>query len=323
MGATVILQTDIPGLTRRSGKVRDIYDLGDSLLILVTDRLSAFDVVLPNGIPNKGAVLNGLSAFWFDKFKDVVPNHVITTDADEIILKLAAEGIENPEQYRPILVGRSMLVKKVTPLPIEAIVRGYLAGSAWKEYKKLRDANPDAKEIRLPSMTLPADMVEWQKLPDPVYTPSTKEEEGHDINISKDKAREILCQKFGKDKGNHLADQIEELSIRIYREASDYAAERGVIIADTKFEFGIDEDGNLVWIDEALTPDSSRFLKADEYEPGRDQRSLDKQYVRDYLLALDWDQTYPGPELPDEVVSKTVDRYLEAYESITGQKLAA
>jgi phosphoribosylaminoimidazole-succinocarboxamide synthase len=308
----IVTTTDIPGLKKHAtGKVRDVYDLGDSLLIVATDRISAFDVVLPTGIPDKGKVLTQLSLFWFDLTKDVVDNHVITDDVDKIIPILDKAGATNAAEFREVLDGRSMVTVKAKPLPIECVVRGYLSGSAWKEYSALKSASSNGK-ILLHGVELPSDMVESQKMPAPVFTPSTKESTGHDINISAAAARDII--------GDSLGNEIEALSLAVYAKASEYAAGRGIIIADTKFEFGLVGD-SVILIDEVMTPDSSRFWDAATYAPGKGQPSFDKQFVRDYLLTLDWDQTYPGPELPDEIVSKTAEKYREAYHRIVGEDL--
>jgi len=309
----IVTSTDIQGLKKHAtGKVRDIYDLGDSLLMIASDRLSAFDVVLPTGIPDKGRVLTQMSLFWFDLTKDIVTNHLITADTDEVLDRIRGAGVSDPEQYREALDGRSMITVKANPCPIECVVRGYLAGSAWKEYSALRKAAGDGAPVVLHGIELPGDMVESQKLPRPVFTPATKESTGHDINISAAKACEIVGEDVGK--------QLEALSLAIYTRASEYAAERGVIISDTKFEFG-ERDDQLILIDEVLTPDSSRFWDASLYRPGQSQPSYDKQFVRDYLLTLDWDQTYPGPELPPEIVEKTAEKYREAYRRLTGKAL--
>ncbi|MHB9038964.1 MAG: phosphoribosylaminoimidazolesuccinocarboxamide synthase [Armatimonadota bacterium] len=309
----IVTSTDIKGLKKHAtGKVRDIYDLGDSLLMIASDRLSAFDVVLPTGIPDKGKVLTQMSLFWFDLTKDLIKNHLITANIEEILARIGKAGVENPEDYREMLDGRSMITVKAAPTPIECVVRGYLAGSAWKEYSAMRAASGNGDSIVLHGVPLPGNMVESQKMPEPVFTPSTKESEGHDINISAQRACEIV----GDDLGNQLA----AASLAIYKCASDYAAERGIIICDTKFEFGL-MDCNLILIDEVLTPDSSRFWDAEVYTPGTSQPSFDKQFVRDYLLTLDWDQTYPGPELPADIVEKTADKYREAYRRITGKSL--
>lgn len=308
----IVLNTQIDGINKHAqGKVRDVYDLGDSFLMIATDRLSAFDVVLPTGIPDKGKVLTQISLFWFEKTKNIIDNHVITADIDAILAKLGKCGVADPEQYREMLDGRSMIVVKAQPTPIECVVRGYLAGSAWKEYSAMRQKSSGGS-IVLHGVELPDNMVESQKMPEPVFTPSTKETTGHDINISAERAREIV--------GEEIGTQLEAASLAVYKFASDYAAERGIIVCDTKFEFGIFE-GNLIIIDEALTPDSSRFWAAADYVPGQSQPSFDKQFVRDYLLTLDWDKTYPGPELPEEIVKKTSDKYREAYKRIVGKEL--
>jgi len=310
----IVTKTDIAGLHKHvTGKVRDVYDLGDSLLVVATDRISAFDVVLPTGIPDKGKVLTQMSLFWFDMTRDVVANHVITADTDEIISRIGKAGAENPEQYREMLAGRSMITLKANPCPIECVVRGYLAGSAWKEYSALRKASGNGETIVLHGVELPGDMVESQRLPRPIFTPATKEASGHDINISAKQACEIVGDIVGK--------QLEAISLALYSRACDYASQRGIIICDTKFEIG-EYGGGLIVIDEMLTPDSSRFWDAQVYEPGKGQPSFDKQFVRDYLLTLDWDQTYPGPELPVDIVEKTADKYREAYRRIVGRDLA-
>jgi phosphoribosylaminoimidazole-succinocarboxamide synthase len=291
-----ILQLDLPGVKKlRSGKVREIFDLGDRLLLVASDRISAFDVIMPNGIPRKGEVLTQISHFWFAKFASLVPNHLLAGANDPL-----------PEILQPFagkLARRSMIVKKAKPLAIECIVRGYLSGSGWKEYKKSQTVC---------GIRLPAGLAESAELPEPIFTPSTKAEAGHDENISFDDACKIA--------GTQLATQARDLSLKIYRAARDYARQRGIIIADTKFEFGLD-NGKLILIDEVLTPDSSRFWPADQYQPGRGQPSFDKQFVRDYLETLDWNKTPPGPLLPPEVVAKTSAKYLEAYERLTGGKL--
>ncbi|MBP5274801.1 MAG: phosphoribosylaminoimidazolesuccinocarboxamide synthase, partial [Abditibacteriota bacterium] len=285
-----VTELDIKGLKKHgSGKVREIYDLGDSLLMIATDRISAFDVILPGGIENKGKVLTQISLFWFDMMKDVIPGHVITADTDEIIRRIGAAGAEDPEAWRETLDGRAIITVKAKPLPVECIVRGYLAGSAWKEYKTLR---PENGSVTLFGVKVPAGMEESEMLPEPCFTPSTKAEEGHDMNIT----AEECCRIVGKETGEAL----KEKSLAIYTRARDYAAKKGVIICDTKFEFGF-YDGRLIIIDEILTPDSSRFLDASVYKKGQSQPSYDKQYVRDYLETLDWNKEYPGPELPEEI----------------------
>jgi len=278
----------------RSGKVRDLYDLGDSMLIVATDRISAFDVVLPDGIPNKGKVLTQISAFWFEKLSSVVPNHVITTDAQKF-----------PEPFRSdpaVFAGRSMLVRKTRPLPVECVVRGYLSGSGWNEYKK-------AKSIC--GIRLPDGLRESDKLPEPVFTPTTKAEQGHDENITFDEVVRLV--------GPEVAERIRSLTIDIYSRGAEFARTKGIIIADTKFEFGLDDKGGVVWIDEALTPDSSRFWPLDSYVPGGPQPSFDKQFVRDYLLEVKWNKTPPAPALPGHVVATTTQKYEEALLRLTGR----
>ena len=284
-----LLELNIPKLTKvKSGKVREVFDMGENLLFVASDRVSAFDVVLPNGIPRKGEVLTQISHFWFDKYADLVPNHRV------------ADGLPDHLAH---LAPRSMVVKKAEPLNIECIVRGYITGSGWKEYKK----NGTVCDIPLPD-----DLLESAELDQPLFTPSTKADEGHDENISFEQAVEI--------EGRETAEKVRDLSLQIYTEARNYARERGIIIADTKFEFGR-IDGELILIDEVLTPDSSRFWPLNEYEPGRGQHAFDKQYVRDYLETLDWDKTPPGPELPAEIIEKSQARYLEAYQRLTGTEL--
>jgi phosphoribosylaminoimidazole-succinocarboxamide synthase len=279
-------------LHEASGKVREMYGFGDRLLMVASDRMSAFDVVLPTPIPDKGRVLTGLSKFWFGRTEEIVPNHLITTD-------LGAYPAE--AQGAPDLAGRSMLVNRLTMMPIECVVRGYLVGSGWKDYQRTGTVC---------GHSLPEGMVEAQKLPKPIFTPSTKATDGHDQNIDRD-AGVLLV-------GEERFDRLAALSIQIYQTAAEYALERGIIIADTKFEFGEDETGRIVLGDEALTPDSSRFWPADEYATGGSPPSYDKQYVRDWLETLDWDKTPPGPAIPDEVVAGTRARYVEAYERLTG-----
>jgi phosphoribosylaminoimidazole-succinocarboxamide synthase len=294
MDEEVILQTEFKDLKLfRRGKVRDVYDLGDKLLIVSTDRISCFDVVLPNGIPCKGKVLTGLSCFWFDFLKSVLPNHFITAEVDLYPSEV--------KKYRSDLTGRSMLVKKSKALPVECIVRGYLSGSGWKEYQKSQS---------ICGINLPAGLKESSKLPGIIFTPSTKAEEGHDVNVRADFVEKQL--------GKEITDQIQKLSIAIYKKAADYGWEKGIIIADTKFEFGI-HDNKVILIDEVLTPDSSRFWPRDGYAPGKPQASFDKQFVRDYLEGLDWDKTPPAPVLPEDIISKTTQKYLEAFKKITGK----
>lgn len=291
----VVSQTNFPGLRLRGrGKVRDIYELGDRLLIVATDRLSAFDVVLPTPIPDKGRVLTQLSVFWFEKLADIVPHHVIT--ATDFTGELAP--------YAESLRGRAMLVRKTDPAPIECVVRGYITGSGWKDYQKTGG---------ICGIPLPAGLRESDRLPQPIFTPSTKATTGHDENISFEETVERV--------GRKLAERLRDTSLEIYRRAVEHASARGIIIADTKFEFGLQGD-QLIWIDEALTPDSSRFWPADEYQPGRSQPSFDKQYVRDYLEKIGWNKQPPAPALPPEVVQATTAKYREAYERITGHALS-
>jgi phosphoribosylaminoimidazole-succinocarboxamide synthase len=308
----VITSTDIKGLKRFStGKVRDVYDLGDELMIVATDRLSAFDVIMPNGIPDKGRVLTQISLFWFDLTKDVVENHLITADTDEIIAKLASLGVSD-DGLAEMLDGRTMIVRKTKPFSVECIIRGYISGSAWKEYRSLL---PSAKNgvVNLNGIELPADLRESDKLPQPIFTPSTKAELGeHDENISQEQMAEIL----GKDDARELADK----TLAVYTKASEYAASRGIIIADTKFEFGRVGD-KIIIIDEVLTPDSSRFWDVDAYKPGGPQPSFDKQYVRDWLDSIGFNHQPPAPVLPDDVVQATAEKYREAYRRIVGREL--
>jgi phosphoribosylaminoimidazole-succinocarboxamide synthase len=292
--APVISQTDFPGLKLRGrGKVRDIYDLGDRLLIVATDRLSAFDVILPTPIPDKGRVLTQLSLFWFDKLADVIPHHVIA--AKDFSGELAPYAAE--------LEGRAMLVRKTEPVPIECVVRGYISGSGLKDYQKTG---------AICGIPLPPGLRDSDKLPEPIFTPSTKATEGHDENIS---FEETVARV-----GRKLAEKLRDVSITIYRRAAEHASTRGIIIADTKFEFGLMGD-ELIWIDEALTPDSSRFWPASEYAPGKAQPSFDKQFVRDYLERIGWNKQPPAPALPADVVAGTRDKYREAYQRVTGQAL--
>jgi phosphoribosylaminoimidazole-succinocarboxamide synthase len=292
--SAVISETNFSGLHLRGrGKVRDIYDLGDRLLIVATDRLSAFDVVLPTPIPDKGRVLTQISLFWFDKLKDVVPHHVISaTDFS---------GALTP--YASALAGRSMIVRRTEPVPIECVVRGYISGSGWKDYQKTGG---------ICGIPLPAGLRDSDRLPEPIFTPSTKATTGHDENISFGEAVARV--------GRPLAERLRELSLTLYRRAAAHAADRGILIADTKFEFGLLGD-DLIWIDEALTPDSSRFWPADQYSPDKAQPSFDKQYVRDYLEHIAWNKQPPAPALPPDVVAGTREKYREAYQRITGRAL--
>jgi phosphoribosylaminoimidazole-succinocarboxamide synthase len=300
---SVIKETNFPGITPAArGKVRDIYDLGDKLLIVATDRLSAFDVVMPTPIPDKGKVLTQLSLFWFDLLKEVIPNHILSpTDFPAPF-----------DPYREQLAGRTMLVQKTQPLLIECVVRGYLSGSAWKEYKS---------EGKICGIPLPAGLRESDKLPEPIFTPATKAATGHDENIPFEHAAVMI--------GRPLAERVRAISLDIYKRAAAYAEPRGVLLADTKFEFGLLNDSRpgrqaadeLIWIDEALTPDSSRFWPAAQYAPGGPQPSFDKQFVRDYLERIRWPKTPPGPELPPDVVAATRAKYREAYRLLVGHEL--
>ena len=293
---TVVKSTDfesVPLISR--GKVRDMYDLGNEVLIVVSDRLSAFDHVLPNGIPDKGRVLNMMSAFWFDMTAQIVGNHLKSIDVTDLPDSLRGQA--------NILAGRFTIARKADMLPVECIVRGYLSGSGWKDYQKTGTVC---------GLDLPSGLVESDKLPEPIFTPSTKAETGHDENISYEQAVELL--------GNAKAERVRDASLALYRFAADYARNRGIIIADTKFEFGMLGD-TMILCDEVLTPDSSRFWPADSYQPGQAQPSFDKQYVRDYLISIDWNREPPIPTLPDEVVANTSSKYREAYEKLTGSSL--
>jgi phosphoribosylaminoimidazole-succinocarboxamide synthase len=291
---SALLQTEIPGLPVRRGKVRDVYDLGDSLLLVATDRISAFDWVMPNGIPEKGRILTQLSAFWFELLG--VPNHVLSLDVDSA--KLPA-GVD-----RGSLAGRAMIVRKCQVVPIECVVRGYLEGSGWKEYRQ---------SGTVCGLALPAGLVQGSQLPQPIFTPATKEESGHDQNIAFERMVELI--------GQGTSDELRERSIGVYSRAAEHAKSRGIIIADTKFEWGW-HDGRLILIDEVLTPDSSRFWPADRYAPGGPQPSYDKQFVRDWLETTDWDKNSPPPELPTLVIERTRAKYVEAFEKLTGLRLA-
>jgi phosphoribosylaminoimidazole-succinocarboxamide synthase len=291
-----VLQLDLPGVKKlKSGKVREVFDLGDRLLFVASDRISAFDVIMPNGIPRKGEVLTQISYFWFAQTESFQPNHLLSHANDPLP--------KNLQPFAHQLARRSMIVKKAKPLAIECVVRGYLAGSGWKEYQKSQTVC---------GIKLPPGLKESSELPEPIFTPATKAETGHDENIPFAEAEKIV--------GADIAEEARAKSLKIYNSACDYARKRGIIIADTKFEFGLD-NGKLILIDEVLTPDSSRFWPADQYQPGRGQPSFDKQFVRDYLETLDWDKTPPGPVLPPDVVARTSAKYLEAYERLTGKKL--
>ncbi|HLW99533.1 MAG TPA: phosphoribosylaminoimidazolesuccinocarboxamide synthase [Candidatus Acidoferrales bacterium] len=290
----VVWETNLEGARLRNrGKVRDLYDVGDSLLIVATDRLSAFDVVLPTPIPDKGRVLTQLSMFWFNLLRDVIPNHVIT----------ATDFTGDLAPHQAILEGRAMLCRRTEPIPIECVVRGYLAGSGWKDYQKTGSVC---------GVALPKGMRESDQLPEPIFTPSTKATTGHDENISIEQAAAVI--------GMPLAERLRDVSLEIYKRAVAYSTPRGILLADTKFEFGL-IGKELIWIDEALTPDSSRFWPAAGYQPGKSQPSFDKQYVRDYLEQIGWNKQPPGPVLPPEVVTQTRAKYREAYQRLTGHEL--
>jgi phosphoribosylaminoimidazole-succinocarboxamide synthase len=295
MGSSVVLETALAGLPVRRGKVRDVYDLGDRILLIGTDRISAFDWVLPTGIPDKGRLLTQISACWFELLRE--PNHVITTDLEKMDLPTTMQNGS--------LTGRCTLCRKAEVVPIECVVRGYLSGSGWKEYQHTG---------QVCGVKLPAGLTESARLPEPIFTPSTKAAAGHDENISFSRVVDQV--------GRGLAEELRRRSIQIFNRGSDYARKRGIIIADTKFEFG-QVDGELLLIDEVLTPDSSRFWPVDRYAPGRGQPSFDKQFVRDWLSSTDWDKNSPPPALPDDVVVKTRVKYIEAYEFLTGKKFVA
>jgi phosphoribosylaminoimidazole-succinocarboxamide synthase len=292
--APLVLETHLAGLPRRQGKVRDVYDLGDRLLLVATDRISAFDCVMPNGIPDKGRILNGLSLFWFDHLAKLTANHLLSA-ADADLRAVAPKDFE-------ALRGRSMIVRKARVLPVECVVRGYLAGSGWKDYRQGRPVS---------GVRLPAGLQQCSRLAEPIFTPSTKAEEGHDEPMSFADVVDTV--------GAETAAQLRDLSLAVYSAARDYALKQGIIIADTKFEWGV-ADGGIILVDEVLTPDSSRFWPADDYAAGRDQASFDKQFVRNFLESLDWNKQPPAPRLPDEIVEKTRARYVEAYERLTQKK---
>ena len=298
MSQGTLLETNLNGVDLAwKGKVRDVYSVDDQLVIITTDRISAFDVVLPNGIPDKGRVLNQISLYWFQKTKDLVPNHLVSADVGEYP--------ESLRSYSTQLVGRSMLVKKLKPVPFECVIRGYLYGSGWKEYQR---------EGSVCGISLPNGMRLAERFDEPLFTPSTKATEGHDENVSEAFMSDAL--------GSELTSRLRDVSLELYTRGRDEAASKGIIIADTKFEFGQDDEGTLYLIDEVLTPDSSRFWPAESYAPGKDQPSYDKQFVREYLETLDWDKQPPGPELPDAVVTGTQQRYRQAFETLTGETLA-
>ena len=297
MGAATLLQTSFPALQLvRRGKVRDVYAVEDHLLIVATDRISAFDCVLPTAIRRKGEVLTALSRFWFKKLAHVVPNHMVTTDVQQMppVVRQASDELN----------GRSMLVRRADVFPVECVVRGYLSGSGWKDYLRTGEVC---------GHKLPEGLTESGELPEPIFTPATKAEEGHDENISEAQVREIL--------GDETTEFLRDTSLRLYREAKDYAQGRGIIIADTKFEFGRDQQGQIILVDEVLTPDSSRFWPQESYRPGKSQPSFDKQFVRDYLETVDWDKQPPAPAIPSEIAEATTARYLEAYKLLTGTDL--
>jgi phosphoribosylaminoimidazole-succinocarboxamide synthase len=294
MSKTVVLETALPGLPVRRGKVRDVYDLGDRLLLVSSDRISAFDWVLPTGIPDKGRLLTQIAAFWFERLGE--PHHLVTTDVDRMDLP---EGID-----RRMLAGRTSLVRKAEVVPIECVVRGYLAGSGWKEYQK---------QGTVCGVRLPPGLEESSPLDQPIFTPATKAATGHDENISFDRMVDLV--------GGSVAEDLRSRSLAIFQRGAAYARQRGILIADTKLEWGT-ADGRLILIDEVLTPDSSRFWPADQYQPGRSQPSFDKQFVRDWLESTTWDKNSPPPALPEEVVTKTRQKYVEAYERLTGKTLS-
>lgn len=296
MNSPVVTQTASERFTpTKQGKVRDLYELGDSLLIVATDRLSAFDVILPDGIPNKGKVLTQISTFWFEKLSSIVKNHIITTN----VQKFPEPFCSSPE----IFAGRSMLVKKTRPIEVECVVRGYISGSGWSEYKKSKS---------ICGIALPVGLKESDKLSEAIFTPTTKAPIGtHDENITFEQVVNLV--------GNDLASKLRDLSISIYLQGRDYAATKGIIIADTKFEFGLDEMGDVIWIDEALTPDSSRFWPMSQYKPGGAQPSFDKQFVRDYLLSINWNKQPPAPKLPDDIIHTTSKKYEEALKLLSGR----
>ena len=295
--AAPLLETRLNGLApQRHGKVRDIFDLGDSLLLVATDRISAFDYVLRSGIPDKGKVLTHLSAFWFERTQSIVPNHLLSMRADAY-----PDGLD---RHADILAGRSMLVRKTNPVPVECVARGYLSGSGWKEYQSSQSVC---------GVALPANLRESDRLPTPIFTPATKAESGHDINISDAEAGRLV--------GSDLIRRLRELTLALYEHGAAHAESRGIILADTKFEFGLMPNGEVILIDEVMTPDSSRYWPRDQYAPGGAQPSFDKQYVRDYLEEIRWNKQPPVPALPEAVVMRTREKYLEAYRRITGNEL--
>ncbi len=315
----VVLTTRIPGLPRHAtGKVRDVYQVGaDALLLVATDRISAFDVVLHQGVPDKGRVLTQLSRFWFEQTRHIVPNHLLSADDDEIAARLSAEGVSVTDELRQTLRGRCLLCRRTAPLPVEAVVRGYLSGSAWAAYQS---APGSGDSVSLWGVPLPRGLRESDKLPTPIFTPSTKPSEGHDEPMQAGDIAALI--------GAETAREVADVAVRLYEWAHDFAAERGILLADTKFEFGIAPGPNptdppqLILIDEALTPDSSRFWDQSLFAPGGPQASWDKQFVRDYLLTVpDWDKTPPAPDLPETVVAQTAEKYRDAYQRLTGHAL--
>jgi phosphoribosylaminoimidazole-succinocarboxamide synthase len=295
--AAPVIQTRLNGAApHRQGKVRDIYELGDRLVLVATDRISAFDYVLGSGIPDKGKVLTQLSAFWFDQTHDIVPNHLIATDVAEFPAGLREDA--------DMLAGRSMLVRKTNPIPIECVARGYLSGSGWKDYRATGTVC---------GVPLPGGLRESDRLPAPVFTPATKATSGHDVNISQAEAGRIV--------GDRLVATLRDLTLQLYAFGAAHAESRGIILADTKFEFGLTDEGRVLLIDEVMTPDSSRYWPKDQYEPGGPQPSFDKQYVRDYLEQINWNKQPPVPSLPDEVVMRTREKYLEAFRRLTGKEV--
>jgi len=303
-----LFETQLPLPLHARGKVRDTYALGDTLLMVATDRLSAFDVVLPTPIPDKGRVLTQLSVFWFRRFESWMPHHLISAEWTQIADALVHAGVD-PNAYRELLEGRSMLVKRATPIPLECVARGYIAGSLWKEYLQAR-SNAHGSAIILYGLELPPDLQESSPLPEPLFTPATKAHTGHDENISFEEA----CARVGRA----TATLLREYTLRLYREAHEYARTRGILLADTKFEFGYDATGQIMLIDEVLTPDSSRFWEAAHYQPGKSQPSFDKQFVRDYLESVGWDKQPPAPALPEAIVAQTAARYREALRRLCG-----
>ncbi len=307
-----LYEADLPLPLYRRGKVRDTFRCGEYLLMVATDRLSAFDVVLPTPIPDKGRVLTQLSAFWFRRFEVWMPHHMLSVEWETIAQALRSAGVDHPDRYRELLEGRTMLVQPAEPFPIECVVRGYLAGSLWKEYK-VAGGPTSPNPLVLHGVGLPGALQESARLPQPIFTPATKAQTGHDENISFEQACQIV--------GEAVATRLRDYSLRMYLEASAYALERGIILADTKFEFGQAPDGQILLIDEVLTPDSSRFWDAEQYAPGKPQPSFDKQFVRDYLESLSWDKRPPAPPLPPEIVEQTALRYREAYRRLVGKAL--